>query len=177
MSPLFQVLFDKPRAAWVRGPLYRLMHVLLLHLAVLPDLKKVTMLRERVQECARMLSSARSSVEVDFAVEEFSALESVLVDIAKQGYRAAGLIIFGAVKSVVYQKPSSDLVDGFRAAANAGFGYFNKLKGTERLQHIASVSSSDLGALKKLEDMQLLLRKHRGNWIIEVASAAVFTGS
>ena len=53
----------------------------------------------------------------------------------------------------------------------ARFGYFNKLKGTERLQHIALVSSSDVGAL---EDMQQVLRKNRGNWIIEVASAAAW---
>ena len=51
------------------------------------------------------------------------------------------------------------------------FGYFKKLKGTERLQHIALVSSSDVGAL---EDMQQVLRKNRGNWIIEVASAAAW---
>ena len=51
------------------------------------------------------------------------------------------------------------------------FGYFKKLKGTERLQHIALVSSSDVGAL---ENMQQVLRKHRGNWIIEVASAAAW---
>ena len=57
------------------------------------------------------------------------------------------------------------------------FGYFKKLKGTERLQHIALVSSSDVGAL---ENMQQVLRKNRGNWIIEVASAAawgVITGT
>jgi len=48
------------------------------------------------------------------------------------------------------------------------FGYFKKLKGTERLQHIALVSSSDL------KDLQPVLRKHRGNWIIEVASAAAW---
>ena len=69
-------------------------------------------LKERVRECAMMLSSARSSVEVDFAIEEVSALESRLVDIAQQGYRAAGLVIIGAVKSVASQKISSDFVDG-----------------------------------------------------------------
>ena len=169
--PLSEVAFDDPGAAWVRAPLYRLVHVLLLHLATLPDLKDMEVRKKRVRECATMLSSARFSVEVDFAVEEVSALESRLVDIAQQGYRAAGLVIIGAVKSVVYQKMSSDFVDGLRAAASAGFGYFKKLKGTERLQHIASVSSSDLGALK---DVQQVLRKHRGNWIIEVASAAAW---
>ena len=120
--PLSEVSFDDPGAAWVRAPLYRLAHVLLLHLAALPDLKEVKVLKERVRECATMLSSVRSSVEVDFAVEEVSALESRLVDIAQQGYRAAGLLIIGAVKSVASQKISSDLVDGLRAAASAGFG-------------------------------------------------------
>ena len=104
------------------APLYRLVHVLLLHLAALPNLKDVEVLKKRVRECATVLDSARCSVEVDFAVEMVSALESGLVDIRKQGYRAAGLIILGAVKSVASQKISSDLVDGLRAAASAGFG-------------------------------------------------------
>ena len=119
--PLSEVAFDDPGAAWVRAPLYRLVHVLLLHLAAMPELKDMEVRKKRVRECATMLSSARSSVEVDFAVEEVSALESRLVDIAQQGYRAAGLLVIGAVKSVASQKISSDLVDGFRAAASAGF--------------------------------------------------------
>ena len=174
MLSLSEVAFDDPGAAWVRAPLYRLVHVLLLHLATLPDLKDMEVRKKRVRECATMLSSARISVEVDFAVEEVSALESRLVDIAQQGYRAAGLIIFGAMKSVVYQKMSSDFVDGLRAAASAGFGYFKKLKGTERLQHIALVSPSNLGDLTDMQDVQDVLRKNRGNWIIEVASAAAW---
>ena len=169
MLPLSEVTFDDPGAAWVRAPLYRLVHVLLLHLATLPDLKDMKVRKKRMRECATMLSSARVSVEVDFAVEEVSALESRLVDIRKQGYKAAGLIMLGTVKTVACQTISRDFTDGLRATVSAGFGYFKKLKGTERLQHIASVSSSDLGALK---DVQQVLRKHRGNWIIEVASAA-----
>ena len=171
MLPLSEVVFDDPGAAWVRAPLYRLVHVLLLHLATLPDMKDMELRKKRVRGCATMLSSARSSVEVDFAVEVIAALESRLVDIRKQGYKAAGLIMLGTVKTVACQTISRDFTDGLRAAVSAGFGYFKKLKGTERLQHIALVSSSDVGAI---EDMQQVLRKNRGNWIIEVASAAAW---
>ena len=175
MLPLSQVAFNDPGAAWVRAPLYRLVHVLLLHLAALPKLKDVEVLevlKKRVRECATELSSARASVEVDFAVEVVAALESRLVDIRKQGYKAAGLIMLGTVKTVACQTISKDFTDGLRAAVSAGFGYFKKLKGTERLQHIALVSPSNLGDLKDMQDVQDVLRKNRGNWIIEVASAA-----
>ena len=74
----------------------------------------------------------------------------------------------------VYLPPSKKpekWATGGKKGYGARFGYFKKLKGTERLQHIALVSSSDVGAL---EDMQQVLRKNRGNWIIEVASAAAW---
>ena len=76
------VAFDDPGAAWVRAPLFRLVHALLLHLAVLEVTveEKRKVVTERVQDCATVLSSARPSVEVEFVLEEVSALESSIVE-------------------------------------------------------------------------------------------------
>ena len=63
--------------------------------------EKRKVVTERVQDCATVLSSARPSVEVEFVLEEVSALESSHADVAKQGYKAAGQIVIGALKSPV----------------------------------------------------------------------------
>ena len=111
-------------------------------------------------------------LQVEFVLEEVSALKARLTDIAQKSYDAVGQIVFGALKSVASREPS-ELLAGLRAAASAGHAYFKQLKGTERLQHIALVSAPDLSALVT---MQPVLRQHRGNWIIEVASAGVSCG-
>ena len=112
-------------------------------------------------------------LQVEFVLEEVSALKARLTDIAQKSYDAVGQIVFGALKSVVSREISSEFLAGLRAAASAGHAYFKQLKGTERLQHIALVSAPDLSALVT---MQPVLRQHRGNWIIEVASAGVSCG-
>ena len=91
----------------------------------------------------------RFRVEVEFALEMLSAINSAAADVAKQGRKATGLIAYGLVKSLVTQRVSEELTKGISAAVGTGHAYFRKIKGTERIAYIAAVSDSQEDGLQE----------------------------
>mmetsp|Transcript_120868 Transcript_120868/g.385987 ORF Transcript_120868/g.385987 Transcript_120868/m.385987 type:complete len:1843 (+) Transcript_120868:184-5712(+) len=176
---------EQAHVQWILGPLMRLAHWLLLTVAIddrIPSRSK----QRAAEEFAKLLSTVPGkSVEWQMCQELLRILQEMLAQWAGSVLAGGFKIAVGIGTSLVTMNPLAGakmLIEGTGNLFSGGFAYFKKLKADQQLALLIAVCSDRggdgqaspdaAGAPKvrhELHEVGDILRKNRGNWLIEVS--------